>query len=195
MEYKINFNDDNDANTTVLAALEDLNNTFFAEYSNSEDENDEKEPSFIPDNDDNKVILDNNDNSHLNDFEFKENSDSYIEDKIYNDIKLKVKEFFLKKKCSYRNSDQPCFTKIGYERFLACQAEFEGLDKQIKDMVIKGQFMAFQKDDNTRKANSDNRKFVCFSYCYNSNLPICRTTYKNLIETSHKYLDAIIHYL
>jgi len=51
--------------------------------------------------------------------------------------------------------------------------------------------MAFQKDENTRK-NSENRKFVHFNYCYNSDLLIYRTTYENLIGVSHKYLDTII---
>lgn len=62
-------------------------------------------------------------------------------------------------------------------------------------MVVKGQLMAFQKDENTRKANSENRKFVRFNYCYNNDLSICRTTYENLIGVSHKYLDAIIQHL
>ena len=62
-------------------------------------------------------------------------------------------------------------------------------------MVVIGQLMAFQKDENTRKANKNNRKFVRFNYRYNNDLLICRTTYKNLIGTSHKYLDTIIQHL
>ena len=37
---------------------------------------------------------------------------NYIEDKIYDDLKLKVKEYFEKGKCLY---DSKCFEKIGYE--------------------------------------------------------------------------------
>jgi hypothetical protein len=62
-------------------------------------------------------------------------------------------------------------------------------------MVIKRQLMAFQKDENTRKVSEKNRKFVRFNYCYNNDIQICRTTYENLIGTSHKYLDTIIQHL
>jgi hypothetical protein len=30
----------------------------------------------------------------------------------------------------------------------------------MRDMVVKGQLMAFQKDENTRKVNESNRKYV-----------------------------------
>lgn len=195
MEYGISSIKD-DANKTILTALEDLDNTFFTEYSYSEDE---KEPSFIPnDDDDDTELIDLSlkvANIHLDNFEFKENPDSYIEDEVYKRLKLKVDEFFLKKKCSCRSSDQPCFMKIGYERFLARRIEFESLDKTMRDMVVKGQLMAFQKDKNTRKVNSNDRKFVRFNYCYNNDLLICHTTYENLIGASHKYLDTIIQHL
>ncbi|EXX73234.1 hypothetical protein RirG_061980 [Rhizophagus irregularis DAOM 197198w] len=178
MEYGISSIKD-DANKTILTALEDLDNTFFTEYSYSEDE---KEPSFIPnDDDDDTELIDLSlkvANIHLDNFEFKENPDSYIEDE-----------------CSCRSSDQPCFMKIGYERFLARRIEFESLDKTMRDMVVKGQLMAFQKDENTRKVNSNDRKFVRFNYCYNNDLLICHTTYENLIGASHKYLDTIIQHL
>ncbi|GBC53895.1 hypothetical protein GLOIN_2v1769618 [Rhizophagus irregularis DAOM 181602=DAOM 197198] len=195
MEYGISSIKD-DANKTILTALEDLDNTFFTEYSYSEDE---KEPSFIPNDDDDDIELIDLSlkvaNIHLDNFEFKENPDSYIEDEVYKRLKLKVDEFFLKKKCSCRSSDQPCFMKIGYERFLARRIEFESLDKTMRDMVVKGQLMAFQKDKNTRKVNSNDRKFVRFNYCYNNDLLICRTMYENLIGASHKYLDTIIQHL
>ncbi|EXX63418.1 uncharacterized protein OCT59_026304 [Rhizophagus irregularis] len=85
--------------------------------------------------------------------------------------------------------------KIGYERFLKRRAEFESLDKNIKNMVVKGQLMIFKKNENTRKVNESNRKYVHFNYCFNNNLPICCTTYKNLIGASYKYLDTIIQHL
>ena len=93
MEYGINFNNDD----TILTALEDLNSTFFTEYSDSEDE---KESSIISNNNDDdnddEIISDFDNNFDLNNFEFKEVSDNYVEDKIYDDLKLKVKEFFKK---------------------------------------------------------------------------------------------------
>lgn len=96
MEYGINFNND-EASKAIFTALEDLDNTFFAEYSDYEYE---KEPSSTPNSDESdndEVTLDFDDNTYLNNFEFKENSDSYIEDEIYDHLKLKVKEFFEKK--------------------------------------------------------------------------------------------------
>src|SRR2546423_86964 len=119
MDYGISFNNDD----TVLAALEELNNTFFTEYSNSDNE---KEPSIIPDNNDGEEVASNfndntsnlDDNIYLNNFKFEEISNNYIEDEVYNRLKLKIKEFFEKGKCSCRSPNQPCFTKIGYKRFL-----------------------------------------------------------------------------
>ncbi|GET00086.1 hypothetical protein GLOIN_2v1769618 [Rhizophagus clarus] len=67
----------------------------------------EKESNIIPNNNDDEITSDFDNNSNLNDFEFEEVPDNYIEDKIYNNLKLKVKEFFKKEKCSYRSSNQP----------------------------------------------------------------------------------------
>ncbi|PKY53916.1 hypothetical protein RhiirA4_472401 [Rhizophagus irregularis] len=60
----------------------------------------------------------------------------------------------------------------------------------MRDMVVKSQLMVFQKDENTRKVNKSNRKYVRFNYCFNNDLPICHATYENLIGASHKYLDT-----
>ncbi|CAG8567078.1 33_t:CDS:1, partial [Scutellospora calospora] len=68
--------------------------------------------------------------NRLSEFEFVDSSDNYIEDKIYDELKLEVKKFFEKEKCSCR-SKQPCFNQIGYDQFLARQVEFESLDKKI----------------------------------------------------------------
>jgi len=59
-------------------------------------------------------------------------------------------------------------------------------------MVIKGQLIAFQKDENTKKVNSNNRKFLCFNYCFNNSLSICHTTYQDLVGVGHMYLDNVI---
>ncbi|PKY39571.1 hypothetical protein RhiirA4_415139 [Rhizophagus irregularis] len=187
MEYGI-YSNDNDANKAILDVLEDLNKLFFVEDSNSENE---QEPDFAPDED--EEIVDFNDNIRLNRFEFVETPDSYIEDEVYDNLKLEIKNFFEKGKCSCR-SKQPCFEKIGYERFLARRSEFEGIDKKMRDMVVKGQLMAFQKDKNTKKVSSDNRKYLRFNYSYNNDIPICRNTYQTLLGVSHKYLDTIIQH-
>jgi hypothetical protein len=39
---------------------------------------------------DTQSFIENFNEMHLNNFEFMKNSDSYIEDKVYNNIKLKV---------------------------------------------------------------------------------------------------------
>lgn len=62
------------------------------------------------------------------------------------------------KKCSCNRN---CFEKIGFERFLKRRVEFESLDKKMRDMVIKGQLMAFQRDEITKKVSADNRKPLC----------------------------------
>ena len=55
--------------------------------------------------------------------------------------------------------------------------------------------MAFQKEENINKVNSNDRKYLCFNYCYNNNIPICHNTYQTLIGVSYKYLDSIIKHL
>lgn len=184
MEYGIYFDNDN-ANKTISTALEELENTFFIESSSSESEKN------IPD--DHEIISDeeimslnkNFENLQLSNFEFAENSDNYIEDNIYDNLKLKVKEAFEKGKCLCHPTN--CFEKIGYERFLARRAEFESLDKTMRNMVIKGQLMAFQKDT---KDNKD-KKYSRYNFRFNDNLSICRPTYLALVGVSHKYLDNI----
>lgn len=144
MEYGIYSNDDN-INKAISEALEGLNNLFFIEDSNSEDE---QESNLISIEDE---IPEFDDNIHLNKnkFEFIETPNSFIEDEVFDELKLKIKKFFEERKCSC-HSKQPCFEQIGYERFLMRRSEFEGLDKKMRDMVVKGQLMAFQKDENTK---------------------------------------------
>ena len=59
-------------------------------------------------------------------------------------------------------------------------------------MVIKGQLLAFQQGENTKKVNANNRKFLRFKYCFNNSIPICCTTYQNLTGVGHTYLDNVI---
>ncbi|CAG8467770.1 hypothetical protein C2G38_2149154 [Gigaspora rosea] len=111
MEYNICSNDDT-INKDILAALKDLDNTFFVDYLDSEDE----ESNSVLDNEsisDEDIPL-----NKLNEFSFVDIPDNFIEDKIYDDLKLKIKKFFDKGQCSSR-SKQSCFEKIGYEKFLS----------------------------------------------------------------------------
>jgi Asp-tRNA(Asn)/Glu-tRNA(Gln) amidotransferase B subunit len=113
MEYSIYFENDN-ANETISASLEELNNIFFIEISSSESEKnmlEDDENMLITSDDENFKNL-NEINENLNNFEFVENSDNYIEDKVYDNLKLKVKEFFKNGKCSCKTK---CYEKIGYE--------------------------------------------------------------------------------
>ncbi|RGB42231.1 hypothetical protein C1646_751276 [Rhizophagus diaphanus] len=60
------------------------------------------------------------------------------------------------------------------------------------DMVLKGQLLAFQQDENMKKVTANNRKFSHFKYCYNNSLPICHTMYQNLTGVGHTYLNNLI---
>ncbi|POG70237.1 hypothetical protein GLOIN_2v1617591, partial [Rhizophagus irregularis DAOM 181602=DAOM 197198] len=187
--YSIKFDNDN-ANENILSALAELNNTFFIENNSSSDEISISDNEIIPNindiEDDTQSLVENFNKMHLNNFEFMENSDSYIEDKVYDDIKLKVKEFFDKGKCT---CNYKYFEKIGYKRFLTSRIEFEALNKDMRDMVIKSQLMAFQHDENTKKVTANNRKFFHFKYCFNNSTPVCRSTYQTLVGVGYSYLD------
>jgi hypothetical protein len=185
MEYGINFNS-NSANENILTAITELENIYFIENSSSDDEKSTSDREEIEVASNNSNDIENFEENfeeimHLNDLEFAENNDNYIEDKIYDDVKLKVKKFFDNGKCS---CSPKCFEKIGYEQFLMHRLEFECLDKNMRDIVIKGQLMAFQ--------NTNNRKTTRFKYCFNSNLPICRNTYEALVGVGHTHLDNLI---
>ncbi|RIB25065.1 hypothetical protein C2G38_2166867 [Gigaspora rosea] len=190
MEYNIRSNDDS-VNEVILSALKDLEDTFFADYSDSEGEesNSVLDDESISDDDFPDIPL-----NKLNEFNFVDVPDNYIEDKIYDDLKLKIKKFFDKGQCSCR-SKQSCFEKIGYEKFLARRAEFESLEKNMRDMVIKGQLLAFQRNENTDKVTNDNRKNLRFSYCYNHDIPVCLDTYLNLVGVGRTYLNNIKQHL
>ncbi|GES76447.1 hypothetical protein GLOIN_2v1838883 [Rhizophagus clarus] len=156
MEYGIYFNN-NSANENILAAITELENIFFIKNSSSDNkkstsDNEEVEVSSNNSNDI-ENLEENFKKMRLNNFEFTENNDNYIKDKVYDD-------------------------KIGYEQFLTHWLEFECLDKNMRDMAIKGQLMAFQ--------NTNNRKTSRFKYCFNSNLPICHTTYEVLVGVVYK---------
>jgi hypothetical protein len=129
---------------------------------------------------------------HLSNFEFVKNPDSFIEDEVYNEVKSKVEECFKSGKCSCNSN---CYEKIGYERFFTRRIEFESLNKNMRDMVFKGQLLAFQQDENTKKITSNDRKIIRFRYCFNNSLPICRTTYQNLTGVGHTHLDNVIKHL
>ncbi|KAF0439679.1 chaperonin: PROVISIONAL [Gigaspora margarita] len=154
---------DEKTNEVILAALKDLENTFFIEHSDSE-ENSES------DNDNNEEILDIDDDinlDRLNKFEFVEIPENYLEDKVYDDLKVTVKKFFEKKI----------------------------LDKNMRDMVIKGHLMAFQKSEDTKKGSTETKKYSRFRYCYNNSIQVCRDTYLALVGVSHKYLESILKHL
>ena len=182
MEYGIYYDNDN-ANKTILAALKELENTFFIESSSSESEKNVSDDHEIISDEEIASINKNFENLQLSNFEFTENSDSYIEDNVYDDLKLKVKEVFEKGECLCNSN---CFEKIGYERFLARRVEFESLDKNMRDMVIKGQLMAFQKEGKNK-----DKKYSRYNFRFNDNLSICCVTYLALVGVSHKYLDNI----
>ncbi|PKC17578.1 hypothetical protein RhiirA5_346049, partial [Rhizophagus irregularis] len=119
----------------------ELNNTFFIENDSSSDEKSISDNEIIPNvndiEDDTQSLVENFNEMHLNNFEFMENSDSYIEDKVYVDIKLKVKDFFDKGKCTCNSK---CFEKIGYESTPICRSTYQalvGVDHSYLDNVIK----------------------------------------------------------
>ncbi len=116
-------------NEIILTALEELNNIFFIESSSSGSKKNTLDDN-VKSNSDNVLNLEEDFNKiNLNNFEFVKNPDNYIKNKVYDELKLKVKEFFESEKCSYHFNC--CFEQIGYEQFLTCQVEFESLDKKM----------------------------------------------------------------
>jgi hypothetical protein len=172
-----------------LAALEEVNNTFFVENLSSNDEENISDNLNHEDNNDIDNLNEDFNEMRLSNFEFVENPNNFIEDEVHNELKLKVEEIFRSGQCSCSSS---CYEKIGYKRFLTRRMEFESLNKNMHDMVIKEQLLAFQQDENTKKVNASNRKFLRFKYCFNNSFPICCTTYQNLTSVGHSYLDNVI---
>ncbi|CAG8475198.1 35724_t:CDS:2 [Gigaspora margarita] len=67
--------------------------------------------------------------------------------------------------------------------------------KNMRDMVIKGQLMAFQKNEDPKKVSNENKKYVHFRFCYNNSIQVCHDTYLALVGVSYKYLDTIKKHL
>src|SRR3954462_145979 len=96
MEYGIYFNNDN-AYETVIVALEELENTYFIENSSSESEN--NSTNGDENTSDDEIISINENFNILNNFEFVDNPNNYIDDKVYDNLKLKVEKVFENGKC------------------------------------------------------------------------------------------------
>ena len=140
MEHNIYFNSDS-ANKNILSALEELDDTFFIENLDSDDEKNvlnSSDNKVIPNSDDDIEVLEENFNEmHLSNFEFVENSDNFIEDEIFDELKLEIKKFFEEGKYSYCSKQQPYFEQIGYKRFLIWHSEFKGLDKKCRIWLLR----------------------------------------------------------
>ncbi|CAG8606910.1 11271_t:CDS:1, partial [Dentiscutata heterogama] len=85
MEYNIYSNDDS-INEIIFSALKDLDDTFFVEPLGSEDEKEESDS--LSDIEPTSDVDDEIPSSKLNEFVFEDIPDNYIEDKIYDDLKL-----------------------------------------------------------------------------------------------------------
>ncbi|CAG8442944.1 3263_t:CDS:2 [Scutellospora calospora] len=121
--------------------------------------------------------------NELNNIFFIEYLDSESEDKfdsIPDDESVSDDDIPLNKLNEFNfyiyHSKQSCFGQICYERFLACRTEFESLNKNIRDMVIKGQL-------------SD----LCET-CETIKMDIQYTTqYKKKLEITNNYLAYLNH--
>ncbi|RGB42230.1 hypothetical protein C1646_662434 [Rhizophagus diaphanus] len=111
MKYGIHFNNDN-ANNNILAALEEVNNTFFTKNDSDDNISDNSNHEDHEENNNISDLKENFNEMHLSNFEFMENPDNFIEDKVYNELKLKVEEFFKSGKCICSSN---CYEKIGYK--------------------------------------------------------------------------------
>ncbi|KAF0498701.1 protein lava lamp-like: PROVISIONAL [Gigaspora margarita] len=115
IEHSIYFNN-NDANNDISMALAELDDTFFVENSSSESDQNISDNEIKSESDNDKNFDDNSNTTYLSNFEYIDNSNNYIEDRVYDDLKLNVRELFKKGKCTCRSK---CLEKIGYEWFLA----------------------------------------------------------------------------
>jgi hypothetical protein len=80
MKFGIYFNNDS-ANKTIVATLEELKNTFFIKNSSSKSEKNISDNCEIISDEKIVSINKNFENLQLNNLEFAKNSDNYIEDK------------------------------------------------------------------------------------------------------------------
>ncbi|RIA98898.1 hypothetical protein C1645_731256 [Glomus cerebriforme] len=121
MKYGINSIED-DANKIILAVLKDLDNTFFNEYLYSKDE---EKSSLTLNNDNNLDLIDLSlklANTRLDNFKFEENPNSYVKNKVYDQLKLKTyKEKYEKKRSEVRVIVKQTFVNIWKSLILSLQ--------------------------------------------------------------------------
>ncbi|CAG8632615.1 16113_t:CDS:2, partial [Gigaspora rosea] len=126
MEYNIRSNNDS-INKDILAALKDLDDTFFVDYLDSKDEE----------------------------------SNSVLDDESISDEDIPL-------------------NKLNDSAFL---------EKNMRDLVIKGQPIAFQKNESMDRVTNEDGKNLSFGYCYNHDIQVCLDTYLTFVEVSRKYLN------
>ncbi|CAG8847984.1 10407_t:CDS:2, partial [Gigaspora margarita] len=149
IEHSIYFNN-NDANNNISTALAELDDTFFVENSSSESDQNISDNKIKSESDNNKNFDNNSNITYLSNFEYIDNPNNYIEDRVYDDLKLKENAHVVLN----------VWKKLDMNSFLQCRIEFESLDKNIYDMVIKGQLIAFQKDENKNKVTATDKKYI-----------------------------------
>ncbi len=86
MKYNIHFNN-NSINKNILATLIKLNNIFFIENLSFDSKKNILDNKVFFNNFDIKNLKKNFNEMHLSNFEFIKNSDNFIENKVYNNLK------------------------------------------------------------------------------------------------------------
>ncbi|CAG8488680.1 250_t:CDS:2 [Dentiscutata heterogama] len=87
MEYDIYFSND-DTNNDILMALAELDDIFFVKNSSSESDQNISDDKIKFKSNDNKNFNDNSNTTYLSNFEYIDNPNNYIEDKVYDDLKI-----------------------------------------------------------------------------------------------------------
>ncbi|CAG8826679.1 12268_t:CDS:2, partial [Gigaspora margarita] len=104
----------------------------------------------------------------LNDYEANE---------LVQEVAQDLWKFFQSKNCECQmRKTYQCFKKVGFN-----------LDKKELDLVLMGQFIAFEYNQTSENENTKQK----FNYQYNNDIKLCKNTYLKLIGVGNDYLIQV----
>ncbi|CAG8563802.1 16619_t:CDS:2 [Dentiscutata erythropus] len=100
--------------------------------------------------------------------------DKYENNELVQEVVQDLWNFFQSKSCECRmRKTIQCFEKVGFQCFFEQHMQFHGLDKKELDLVLMGQFMAFEYN----QTNEDiGRRF---NYQFNNDIKLYKNTNLN----------------
>lgn len=90
-----------------------------------------------------------------------------------------------------------CSNKVSAEKFAKRREEFQNLSRKERDAVVMGQLLSMEEEETTTSSRFPKRKRINNRtfYRWNNRIPLCQTTYLNMLGISRDYLEDLRKHL